>query len=307
MSASTNRSRTRRPPRWGLPAVFIVLLAVLAACGAGGSPIFQNVGTNLSDGQPPAAMPSAAADEGVRSGGDATAPLADLAERQIIKTGEVTVEVSSVGSATGQVRAMALQLGGYVGGSQSSGPDAAATLSLRIPANRFDDALSRLREMDGKVVAEATREEDVTASVVDLEARIRNLQASEAQYRALLEKATDIADILTVQTRLDDVRGQIEQLQAQHDQLRGLANLATLTVTLAPASTPVQETANSWDAGAIFESAVAALVGVGQAIATVGIWLGIVGLPLALLAGVVLAIVLRLVPGVRRRALESTE
>lgn len=306
MTASTHRFRLRSLPRWGIPALFIALVLVLAACAGGGAPIFDNVGSDLSGD-------SAQRDEegntqpGAQPGDSDTPPFADLADRQIVKTGEVTLEVSSVATAAGQVRAMALQLGGYVGGSQSGGPDDAATLTLRIPANRFDDAISRLHELDGEVVVEATREEDVTASVVDMEARIRNLQASEAQYRVLLEKATDIQDILTVQGRLDEVRGQIEQLQAQLDQLSGLANLATLTVTLVPAAAPIEEAASSWDAGAIFEGALAALVGVGQALATAAIWLGIVGLPLAFLAGVVLLVALRLAPSLRRRTVGEAE
>ncbi|HSM37907.1 MAG TPA: DUF4349 domain-containing protein, partial [Candidatus Limnocylindrales bacterium] len=158
MTASSNRFRARQP-RWGIPAALVVLVLLLAACG-GGAPIFQNVGTNLSGGDVSADGAEGQAPE-PRDG--AAPPLAALADRQIVKTGELTLEVTSVATASGQVRAMALQLGGYVGGSQSGGPDDAATLSLRIPANRFDDAISRLHDIDGDVIVEATREEDVTA------------------------------------------------------------------------------------------------------------------------------------------------
>ena len=57
---------------------------------------------------------------------------------------------------------MALQLGGYVGGASAGDKEQTATLTLRIPAARFDDAIERLHGMDDNVLAEATREEDVT-------------------------------------------------------------------------------------------------------------------------------------------------
>jgi hypothetical protein len=200
------------------PAV-ISLALLLAACGAT-SEIFSNVGTDLGEGgggAVPAADVGSDADEARDGIGaqDGDTGFAALIEQRVIKTGEVTIEVDNVGSALGQVRALATTLGGYVGGSQAGTLDERATLTLRIPADRFDDALAQLHELDAEVVAEATREQDVTTQVVDLEARIENLEASEATYRELVARATEIEDILSVQTRLDDVRGQIEQLRAQ--------------------------------------------------------------------------------------------
>jgi hypothetical protein len=156
--------------------------------------------------------------------------------------------------------------------------------------------------MDGDVRAEATSEQDVTSSIVDLDARIENLEASEAQYRLLVERAKKVQDILSVQSRLDDVRGQIEQLKAQLEQLSGLAALSTLTVTLAPASTPVEDASEGWDPGATFDEALAALVGLGQGTSDLLIWLAIVGLPIGLVGAVVLVLAWRLTPAIRRRA-----
>jgi len=304
MIARTGRSAPS-PRRWSFNLLLLVIVALLlGACAGGGA-------TMVGEARPAA---SAAAGEDSRAGFDG-APAdeksnvvdANLVDRQIVKTGEISVEVSSVSKAVGIVRAMALELGGYVGGSNAGGPEDAATLTLRIPADRFDAALTRLHGMEGSVLAEATREQDVTGQVVDLDARIRNLQASEAQYRALLQEATKIEDILTVQGRLDEVRGEIEQLQAQLDQLSDLAALSTLTVTLVPADAPITATAESWDAGAILESAVAALVGLGQALAAAAIWLAILGLPLVLLVGLAVLIGLRVAPVVRRRRAEPVE
>jgi hypothetical protein len=292
MITSDPRS-THRPPAQTIALLSILLGAfALAACSAAGAPVGD---------QPPADGRDDAGglpDPGTGSGEDGDR-VASLADQKIIKTGEISIEVPDVATALGRVRAMAIDLDGYVGGSQSGTEEEAATLTLRIPADQFDEALRRLHELDGDVVAEATREDDVTSTVVDLEARMTNLQASEAQYRALLAKAVKVEDILAVQLRLDDVRGQIEQLQAQHKELTGLADLSTLTVTLIP--TALQQAAGSWDPGKTVSDAFAALVGVGQAVGNGLIWFVIVWLPALIALAVVVLVAMRLVPGLRGR------
>jgi len=282
--------------------ILILLLALgAAACGAatGASPAAQNAGEELG-GQPQAGA-SAAASAGKGDSGTSAQAYAALVDRQIIKTGEVTVEVDNVAASLGRVRALANELGGYVGGSQAGTLEDSASLTLRIPADRFEDALTRLHELGGKVLSESTREEDVTSQIVDLDARIKNLQASERQYRALVERAAAVDDILAVQTRLDAVRGEIEQLSAQLEQLSGQAGLSTLTVTLSPSPTPVERATEDWDPGATFENATAALVGIGQSLADILIWLGIVGIPLLIVLAIATVVVARVLPIARRR------
>jgi hypothetical protein len=269
-----------------------LLAIILAACATAASPdnaLFQNAGADLKGGAP--AAPSAAA-----LPANVSDAVAQSAQRQIVKTGEVTVEVGNVSTAVGKVRALAVSLGGYVGDSQSGTRTDAATLTLRIPADRFDDALAELHKIPGQVVSEATREEDVTSALVDLNARITNLEASEVQYRALLAKAEKVADILAVQDRLDAVRGQIEELKAQQKQLSGQAALSTLTVTVSPGA--VQAATDSWDPGKTVSDAFAALVSVGQSVGNGAIWFGIVWLPVLVVLAILVFVVRRFLPGV---------
>jgi hypothetical protein len=281
-------------------AMIALLALLLAACAGAGSG--QLAG--LPD-QPDEAAPSqAAADdggEGAPGAPEQPRGFAAPAEQRIIKTGELSLEVDNVASALADVRAVAAGLGGYVGGSQAGTLEESASLTLRIPAARFDEALSRLRELGGKVVGESTQEQDVTAQVVDLGARIENLEASEASYRALAERAERVEDVLAVQSRLDEVRGEIEQMRAQLENVTGQADLSTLTVTLLPAAAPVQAQAEGWDPGARLAEAVAALVGIGQAILNGLIWIGVVIVPVLLGLGLVALIGLRVAAEVRRR------
>lgn len=286
----TTYRRQARPFTTRSLAILLLLAVAFAAAGcaaAGSGPAAGNPGEAPGAG-----------DDLSGGGGKGDVPT-NLADRMIIKTGEITVEVPNVAAAMGRVRALALELGGYVGDSQSGTVGESATLTLRIPADQFEDALARIHELDGDVLSEATRDQDVTSAVVDLEARLQNLQASEVQYRALLAKAVKIEDILAVQTRLDDVRGQIEQLQAQDKELTGLSDLATLTVSLVPGA--VQQATGNWDPGKTFTDAYASLVGVGQGIANGAIWFAIVWLPVLVVLGVVVLLAMRFVPRLRRR------
>lgn len=277
---------------------------LLAACtSAGSAPHFQNVGTDLAGAPTDAPAASDAAGEG---SGDADG-FAAPAEQRIIKTGELSIEVDDVASALTAVRTLAEQVGGYVGGSQAGTVEESATLTLRVPAARFEETLVRLRELGGTVVGESTREEDVTAQVVDLGARIENLAASEASYRVLAERATEVDDVLAVQARLDQVRGEIEQLQAQLDNVSGQAALSTLVVRLVPAAAPVAAQTAGWDPGGQLDRAMAALVAIGQGVVDVAIWVGIVILPIGLAVAVLAWLALRLAPLVRRRAVPDVE
>jgi Domain of unknown function (DUF4349) len=292
----SERAAVRRRVLLAVGAVALVA-ALIAACSSGGA-------QRLMGGNAPPAASAGAADAAALAPADKTsgaATTAYSADRQIVKTGDVTLEVANVANALAEVRTLAVELGGYVGGSQAGTLSDAATLTLRIPANRFDDALARLHALKGKVVAESTQEQDVTSAVVDLDARIKNLQASEASYRALLAKAQKIEDILAVQSHLDDVQGQIEQLSAQLKQLSNQADLATLTVTLQPQAEPIQAASTGWDPGTTLQQAVGALLQVGQAVVTGAIWLGIVGFPLLVVLGVGSIVVARLIPQARRR------
>ena len=296
----------RRALRASLFPALITIAAVLAACGQAGGGAdaadFDAQGrSTVVDG---AALDEAAVggEEGASGGGpEPGVPNALPAEQRIIKTGEVAIEVETVSTALARVRALAVELGGYVGDSQAGTLDQSATLTLRIPANRFGDALIELHELEGEVIAEATREQDVTSQIVDLEARIANLEASEASYRLLLDRAERIEDVLAVQSRLDEVRGQIEQLKAQLENVTGQADLSTLTVTLIPRPQPIDVQSQNWDPGAELNKAIASLVGLGQGLANGLIWFVIVWVPILLILAVLALVALRGVLELRRR------
>jgi cobalamin biosynthesis Mg chelatase CobN len=142
-----------------------------------------------------------------------------------------------------------------------------------------------------KVLAEHSTTEDVTTQVVDLGARIANLQATERALQSIMDKATAIKDVLAVQAELTTVRGQIEQMTAEKNHLVQQAAMSTLAVTFDLKPNPVKTEQQQFDPAAEAERASANLVSGLQSIATAGIWFVIVWVPALLFLGVVLGIV----------------
>lgn len=221
----------------------------------------------------------------------------------IIKTGQLSLQVEGIDAALAAASNKIAALGGYVSGSdrQGDGDQMVATETYRIPAVQWDVALVALRGLALKVTGEQTQSQDVTGDVLDLGARITNLQATEAALQGIMARATKIADVLAVQQQLTDVRGQIEQLTTQKKHLEGQAAFSTLTVSYGLKPAPAVVTSQEhFDPNSEIDRASASLVDVLQALATAGIWFAIVWLPillaLAIVGGIVALILRRVLP-----------
>lgn len=102
---------------------------------------------------------------------------------------------------------------------------------MRIPAEHLDEARAQVRTAIAKVVEEDTIEaRDVTREYVDQEAKLRNLRAEEAQYLAILKRATAVNDVLDISSKLADVRGQTDEPEADLRFLRHQVEMSLLTV-----------------------------------------------------------------------------
>jgi hypothetical protein len=134
-----------------------------------------------------------------------------------------------------------------------------------------------------KILNEQIQTQDVTASAIDQDARLTNLRATEQALLGIMTKATTITDTLAVQTQLTTVQGQIEELQAQRNQLGDQAAFSTLTVQFeASPRTETTSATNGWSINGSIDDATATLVKVGQGLASLGVWLVIVGIPVGL-------------------------
>lgn len=192
-------------------------------------------------------------------------------DRKIVKTGSITLEVEDIAETMDKVAGMADEFNGYVVSSykQEYEQGVSGHITIRVPSEKFDEAFARLRQLAITVPYETTTAQDVTEEYVDLEAQLRNLQATEAQYLALLEKADKVEDILKVQKELSNVRGQIEQIEGRMQYLERTSETALIEVTLQK----TKGLAEPWSASAALHAAVRGLTAFGRVLATVLIWL----------------------------------
>jgi uncharacterized protein DUF4349 len=177
-------------------------------------------------------------------------------ERKVVVTTTLELQVQKIAAAYAEVSRLAKAAGGFIADSTVSGDDRAgsATVRLRVPASEHDDVVSGLRALSSRVVRESTNAKEVTDQYTDLQARLVNLQRNEAQYQTLLGQAKTLDEVLNVNSRLESVRGDIEQTQGRINLLDNLADFATINVSMslppvasrAHQPTPVQILVGAW-------------------------------------------------------------
>jgi hypothetical protein len=290
--------RTTRPSI-ALGAFLIATILALVACGSSGGAVLSTVGSAVGGGSAysGAAQPAASAAPAEPTSGPLPADDSNqvgnfVDDAKIVRTGSIDLQVKDVPKAIQTARDGIRAMGGYIGASQTSTQDDQpfATITYRIPVDRWEDALDLLRGLSGettKVVNEQTQAVEVTGAVIDLEARIRNLRASETALQGIAAKATRVSDVLEVQAQLTNVRGEIEQLSGQLKELQDRAAFATLTATFATPVVAVQVAAKGWQPARVVDEATASLVDILQALTTAGIWFAIVWVPILVGLGVI--------------------
>ncbi len=294
--------------------LLLVAIVVMVGCAGGASQQLSTVGNAIpaggdeGGGRPAASAAPAAPNEPGTP--DQVGNLID--DAKIVRTGSMELEVADVPAALLTARDGIRAMGGYIGASETQTVDdrPVARNTYRIPVDRWEDALDLMRGIAGdakNVLNERTQAVEVTGAIVDLEARIRNLRASEVALQEISSRAARVSDVLEVQAQLTAVRGQIEQLTAQLTQLDDQASYATLDVTFSMPLVAVEVAAEGWEPSVVVDEASASLVNILQALTTAGIWFAIVWLPLlvafGILAFIVIAILRRLGytgPGGRR-------
>ncbi|MCK8435051.1 DUF4349 domain-containing protein [Streptomyces sp. D2-8] len=298
--------RTRRSVRRPAPALAALLLAAalaLTGCsagddGSGGSSSAADRGVAASEADGKAGS-GEAAPGGAGSGARATAPP-KLTASHIIRTASLTVRVKDVPKALEQARTGTENAGGYVG-NETTTRDAEGhertRVVLRVPVEKYDEVLAEL-EGTGKLLDRSAKAEDVTDQVVDVESRIKTQRASVARIRELMDQATKIGDVVTLEGELSTRQADLEALLARQASLKDRTSLATITLSLS--ETPVKKQAKDDDPGFVD-----ALAGGWNAFVTMLRWLAVAFgavLPFAAVAALIVLVWLRVVrPRLPRR------
>jgi hypothetical protein len=158
-----------------------------------------------------------------------------LAERMVISTGSISVEVEVVQASVQGVQAISEGLGGFVEQLSSYGVDnhQRASITIRVPQAQFTTALERIRLL-GDVQSENIGSDDVSEQFIDLEARLKSALREEESLLSLLGKAQNVSDILTIERELSRVRSDIERSQGQLNFLERRIDLSTIHIELFP-------------------------------------------------------------------------
>ena len=173
-------------------------------------------------------------------------PAKDALPRMIVQTCALDLTVTSPSQTSEQVRLLAEKMGGYLETAEANGQNADyATITIRIPAAQLQSIKAEIRKLALRIESEKTDATDVTKQYVDMQARLRNLRAEEAQYLQIMKSAVKVPDMLEVSEKLSEVRGQIEQQQAEFEALSKQVEMASISISL-HTPTPTEEMGVTW-------------------------------------------------------------
>lgn len=202
------------------------------------------------EGAPPMADSGYSASEGSVEGNRAPGRTVDVPDavpetstpERVVKSGELSIAVSGgdIQQAYLKAGAIARELGGYIASSSTSTGSRGNTASIvvKIPVERFEEMTERASAL-GEIRSMSASGEDVSTQFVDLEARLRNLEAQRDQILTLMSQAKSVQETITIQDRLFSVTEQIERIKGQRKTLESKTAYSTLNITLSQASAPL--------------------------------------------------------------------
>ena len=247
----------------------LVVILLLGAVGCGQSKeVAYTVAPNTYATRTQLAMPGTA--EGKGTFGDAGAPSPIIVppttttppingggsynydssipvERMVIRSAYMTLVVEDVSGSMVQITNLAAANGGYVVASDMSEQDNRlyANISFRVTSEKFNDTLQALRNLAVDVRSESISGQDVTEEYVDLDAKLRTLEASEAQLLELMKMAGTVEEILKVQQELVNTRSEIEQIKGRMQYLEQSSDLSYISASLEQSKLIVEFIANT--------------------------------------------------------------
>jgi len=260
-----------------LPFSLIIIAAlVLAACasssrsesttdvksygmggGASGAPVAPSM---------PGALPPVA-DQVTVSNSVSAPAVAVPVERVVIQNADLSIVVSDVQGRMKNIQVMAEQMGGFVVSSnlyQSYTSDNVqvpeAQVTIRVPVEKLEDALNQIKKDVVEVQTETRSGQDVTAEYVDLQSRLKNLEAAEAQLSDILKTTTNTEDVVSIFNQLVSYREQIEVIKGQIKYYDEAAALSAINVRIVAEETVKPIVIGKWEPKGVALKAVQDLI-----------------------------------------------
>ena len=194
--------------------------------GAPGAPAATPRPDTIVDGQfgdsddaefeSPAAEPADPSSSGSKAGGnELEQEIASATEgRVIIRTGDLSLVVESVPTSIDDITNIATSSGGWVVNSQLT-QVFRGSISIRVPAARFDDVVEQLENLSTDINFVTTTSQDFTEEFTDTTARAETLRDTLERLQVLYERAFSVEDAITIQKEITNVQGDLEVLEAR--------------------------------------------------------------------------------------------
>jgi hypothetical protein len=235
-------------------SIILAVVAVFLILGFAFTSLFTQRGGSFSvdqrqfgygGGAPEMEMPAA---EAPAPAMDASAPDAvdfyntgnvQTEERLVIENADLAIVVKDPRGRMAEITALANEFGGFVVSSNlyqsftSFGKEVPeATIVIRVPSERLDEALTRIKEGAVEIDYENRSGQDVTSIYVDLQAQLKAKQAAETKLLEIMDQATRAEDVLAIYLQVQQVQTEIEQLKGQIKYYEESADLSSISVRL---------------------------------------------------------------------------
>jgi len=266
------RTQSSARPVQVLAGILLAAALALTGCSGGANDAASDSGADAKAAAPGADEAGAGSAGSGDSGAQAATKAPELSANKIIRTASLTVQVKDVPDALDAARTTTTNAGGFVGDETTTRDEEGnehTRVVLRVPTERYDEVLADL-EGSGKLLERTAKAQDVTDQVVDVESRIKTQRASVARIRELMDQATKLSDVVTLEGELSNRQADLESLLAQQASLKDRTSLATITLTLS--ETPVKKVEKKDDDPGFVD----AVVGGWDAFVTLLRWIAVV-------------------------------
>lgn len=161
-------------------------------------------------------------------------------ERKVIKNADLSVVVKDPLKSMESITALAEEMGGYVVSSNvyqtTYGPNdltvPAGNIAIRIPSEKLEEALAKVKADAVEVTSENVSGQDVTDQYVDLTSRLTAKQAAEKKLLEIMDQATETEDVLAVYQQLQMIQSEIEVLKGQIKYIDQSVAMSSVSVSL---------------------------------------------------------------------------
>jgi len=164
---------------------------------------------------------------------------AQVQERLVIENADLVIVVKDPKARMKEINDLAKELGGYVVSSslsQISSPTGKevpdANIVIRVPSERLDEALAKIKEGAVDIDYENRSGEDVTNIYVDLQSQLKAKQAAEKKLLEIMDQATRAEDVLAIYLQVQSIQTEIEVLKGQIKYYEEAAALSAISVRL---------------------------------------------------------------------------